>query len=94
MNWKKRRLTEPRESLKREVLLTTGQRDCGTAEDCAGRELARSSGILPQNLDEGIVERMVGAGGLLVLLRDSQPLDRGRLKALERSLRLVLLRVS
>lgn len=77
-----------------EVLLTTGQIGCGTAEDCAGRELARSPGILPQNLDESIVERMVGAGGLLVLLTDSQPLDRGRLKALERSLRLVLLRVS
>lgn len=79
---------------KREVLLTTGQIGCGTAEDCAGRELARSPGILPQNLEKSIVEKMVGAGGLLVLLMDSQPLDRGRLKALERSLLLVLLRVS
>lgn len=70
------------------------QIDCGTAEDCAGRELARCPGILLQNLDESIVERMVGAGGLLVLLTYFQALDRGRLKALERSVRLVLLHVS
>ena len=75
-------------------MLTTGQRDCATAEDCAGRELARSSGILPQDLDERIVSRVLGAGGLIVLMMDSQPLDLCRLKAVERSLRLVLLRVS